>query len=332
MVRILADTGCVRRGLVICLGLAMAGCISPATQLADSAALERGSECLTAASAICFFTNSPVRLAPEGVRLASRSATFYPTAQRLEFVDGARRKWVADTRTLTDGASIPPIFIPIVGDPRSPEFTNAAAVHDAYCGIGNEGGPAYHADTWQNVHRMFYDTLVVGGTPEIKAKVMDAAVWLGGPRWGVLEGSVATVPDKFKIEAMRGTKGFIEANNPSIPRLITYLHWREGVMRRRAAIDGPGRRQVAPPRQALPPEEPGGPTNPVSPPNPISPPAPVPPAPLGDGASADGVNADGFNADGFNADGFNADGFNADGFNSDGPTGTPLIPPPDSRP
>lgn len=254
MLQRMLHTGFAIRGLLLCLGLGLAACTPLEQQIASTAANQRGSECLGAASAFCFFKNSPVRLAAEPVRLPSRSATFYPTAQRLEFIDGTRRVWVADIRTLTDGASIPQIFIPIVGDPRSPQFTNAAAVHDAYCGIGNEGGPAYHADTWQNVHRMFYDTLIVGGTPEIKAKVMFAAVWLGGPRWGVLEGSLATVPDKFKIEAMRGTKGFIEANNPTIPRLITYLHWREGVMRRRAAIDPPGRRAALPP--APPPETP----------------------------------------------------------------------------
>lgn len=264
MLRVMLESGYALRGLALCLFLPLVACTSPATQLANSSALDRGSECLGAASAICFFTNSPVRLVPEPVNLASRSANFYPTAQRLEFVDGARRKWVADTRTLTDGASIPPIFIPLVGDPRSPEFTNAAAVHDAYCGIGNEDGPAYHADTWQNVHRMFYDTLIVGGTPEIKAKVMFAAVWLGGPRWGVLEGSLANVPDKFRIEAMRGTKGFIEATNPTIPRLIEYLAWREGVMRRRAAVDGPGR------TLAQRTQSPVSPTNPTDPVNPIT--------------------------------------------------------------
>ncbi len=104
-------------------------------------------------------------------------------ANDLQFVDSEKKTWVAPKGTLTDGASIPPVFVAVIGEPTRKEFVNAAAIHDAYCGIGNDNLTQYHSDTWQNVHRMFYDALRVGGTPPKKAKIMFAAVYIGGPRW-----------------------------------------------------------------------------------------------------------------------------------------------------
>ena len=128
----------------------------------------------------CTFSQSPLRVLPEPVELPKRPYKFFPTAGQLNFVDAQGKNWVAPPRTLTDGASIPKIFVAIVGDPTAPEFINAAAVHDAYCGVGNETGTMFHRAKWEDVHVMFYDGLIVGGTPEIRAKIMFAAVWLGG--------------------------------------------------------------------------------------------------------------------------------------------------------
>lgn len=194
----------------------------------------------------CRFVNSPVRLAPEPVRLPRRPLVFYPTAEPLAFVDGRGREWVAPERTLTDGASIPRAFISIIGAPKSREFANAGAMHDAYCGIGNEAGPNYHAAPWREVHRMFYDALRVGGTPEIKAKVMYASVYLGGPRWPQGEGGAAaprlssrggttgaatsadtapaemlSVPTLRRI--MRRTQGQIETARPSLSQIESFI-------------------------------------------------------------------------------------------------------------
>ncbi len=210
-------------------------------------------ECQPAAN--CFFRNSPVRLSPAPVSLPGRSLQFFPTVDRLDFVDAKAATWIAPTRTLTDGASIPDLFIPIVGDPRSPEFVNAAALHDAYCGIGNEAGPRYQSRPWQEVHRMFYDGLVAGGTPVPKAQLMFSAVWLGGPRWSeanvppeatkaaVPDTAIAELPDYIKKSAMRGTKFFIATHNPSMPRLMTYLDWAERRMFRQAGKPVPARLQ-----------------------------------------------------------------------------------------
>lgn len=201
--------------------------------------------CLTQPQGGCTFSLSPLRVLNEPVEIPKRPYKFFPTAEPLRFVDAQGVDWTAPARTLTDGASIPRIFVSIVGDPTSPEFINAAAVHDAYCGIGNEQGPNYQRAKWQDVHVMFYDGLIVGGTPEIRAKIMFAAVWLGGPRWAEPSGVVVStqgqsdgrgvayvnhlerVPVWRMQEAMRRAKAYIEGNRPSLPRLIRFLETEE---------------------------------------------------------------------------------------------------------
>lgn len=199
-------------------------------------------ECPVGAGAGCYFRNSPVQLQPKTVEIAGRPYAFQPTARSLEFFDGEGRGWTAPTGTLTDGASIPQIFVPIVGNPRSREFANAAAMHDAWCGIGNEDGAVYHKATWQEVHRMFYDSLIVGGTDDIRAKVMFAAVWLGGPRWAPISRAPDTRLDRLPVElrrdAMRRAKAYIERENPPIRLLIPYLQEVERAMFRAAAPEG----------------------------------------------------------------------------------------------
>ena len=204
----------------------------------------------------CKFINSPVKLSRKAWRFPESPFPYYRTRNDLEFVDAAQDRWIAPKDTWTDGASIPLIFVPLIGEPRSKEFMNAATVHDAYSARRNEGGPYYHTATWQEVHRMFYDGLVASGTPVIKARIMYAAVYLGGPRWkevrqpprrqamrrslsivpvasvvrdtGLrrLQSNVpltALVPEKQLIAAFKRVKSYIEANNPSIDDLERYL-------------------------------------------------------------------------------------------------------------
>ncbi|MCZ4351043.1 DUF1353 domain-containing protein [Roseovarius aestuarii] len=190
-------------------------------------------------SANCRFINSPVQVdRSQARRIASRKVPFYPTLAQLDFVDGSGVNWVAPKGIVTDGASIPPIFVPIVGDPTSPEFVNAAAVHDAYCGIGNERGAKFQAAPWQKVHIMFYDALRVGGVSEIKAKVMFAAVWLGGPRWGGADFQPYEQPKLAMQAAMRRTKDYVETYNPAITELIEYLSDQERLILRKKKRGG----------------------------------------------------------------------------------------------
>ncbi len=242
--------------------LSLAACVSPELRLSTADIADDPAECRGSAASECYFENTPVRLVDRPVRLAGRLNTFYPTSQSLQFVDGVQRSWLSPKGTLTDGASIPLIFQPIVGNPRTQEFVNAAALHDAWCGIGNEDGAVYQSRTWQEVHRMFYDTLIVGGTPEIKAKVMFAAVWLGGPRWRPEEKgddlALERLPTFIRKDAMRQTKAYIERNDPDMARLMVYLDGQERQMIDRAARLGDGdneRVTIPPPPEPEPTEE-----------------------------------------------------------------------------
>ncbi|MEO8530811.1 MAG: DUF1353 domain-containing protein [Deltaproteobacteria bacterium] len=211
------------------ISVLLLGCVDPETALKTSDLAGAAKECGSpkADQTGCKFRNAPLKLQQKAVRLEGRPYTFYPIAQSLQFIDGETRTWTAAQGTLTDGASIPEIFVPLVGSPRSREFANAAAVHDAYCGVGNEDGPFYHAMTWQATHRMFYDTLIAGGTPETKAKIMFTAVWLRGPRWNPHTKADDTrheqMSDHDALMMMAAAMHYIEDENPTIPVLVIYL-------------------------------------------------------------------------------------------------------------
>lgn len=226
--------------IYLLLPLVLGGCAQLFAPSADRLRADLDATCEGAAN--CRFVNSPVRVdRSQERRIASRKVPFYPTLAQLDFVDGSGATWVAPEGIVTDGASIPPIFVPIVGDPTSPEFVNAAAVHDAYCGIGNERGVMFQAAPWEKVHVMFYDALLVGGVSEIKAKVMFAAVWLGGPRWGGAAFDPAEQPRVPMQKAMQDTKEYIEEFNPAITELIEYLSDRErGIMAAAARVGATG--------------------------------------------------------------------------------------------
>ncbi len=170
---------------ILFASLLVAGCVPENTLKVDSPVQAKivTVSCEGRSSGRCDFINSPVKLSDKKIELPGREFPFSYTEEDLEFIDAKERQWVAPKGTFTDGASIPGMFVKVIGDPRSKEFINAATVHDAYCATGNEKGAYYHTATWQNVHRMFYDALRAGGTPAIKAKTMYAGVYLGGPRW-----------------------------------------------------------------------------------------------------------------------------------------------------
>ena len=96
----------------------------------------------------------------------------------FEDADGLR--WRANKGDITDGASIPGIFVPFIGDPFDDRFVKAAVIHDRYCDRKHNVRP------WRNTHRMFYDALLAAGVPTGRAKVMYYAVYTFGPRWDKL--------------------------------------------------------------------------------------------------------------------------------------------------
>lgn len=230
----------LRFALAAACALPLAAC-GPTAQVTRDAGPEVS--CLTRPG--CSFNGAPLYVIPQAVRIEGRPYEFFPTAEPLEFTDARGARWLAPQRTLTDGASVPQIFTGIVGAPTSPQFVNAAAMHDAYCGIGNEDGPKYHSAPWEDVHRMFYNGLITGGARPVIARIMFAAVWLGGPRWDVpgtparlstkgTEGepydgarSLDRVPVWRLQQAMRRAKRFIETEDPNLPELIAFLRAEE---------------------------------------------------------------------------------------------------------
>ncbi|WP_120500885.1 DUF1353 domain-containing protein [Roseovarius sp. EL26] len=216
--------------LPIILSGSLAGCAPGViSDDAEALAVSRGA-CGENGGAACAFNNSPVQLdRSKPLQIQSRVNTFYRVAEPLQFVDGEGVSWVADSGTVTDGASIPDIFVPIVGSPTTKEFVNAAAIHDAYCGIGNENGQRFHSNSWQRVHVMFYNALRAGGTSSIKAKIMFAAVYLGGPRWGEPYRRPSENASTSEMqEVMVLAKEYIEVKNPNLDDLIWWLDRAEG--------------------------------------------------------------------------------------------------------
>ena len=109
-----------------------------------------------------------VDLNPDGRTLTLRKP--------YEYDDAAQRLWPVKNGWVVDGASIPQPFWSIVGGPLEGKYRNASVIHDYYCDVRTR--------TWQDVHHMFYAAMRANNVEEIKAKIMFAAVWYKGPRWG----------------------------------------------------------------------------------------------------------------------------------------------------
>ncbi|WP_426994083.1 DUF1353 domain-containing protein [Methylomonas sp. CM2] len=92
------------------------------------------------------------------------------------YVDPSGKQWIAPKGYETDGASIPKVFWSIVGGPFDGQYREAAVIHDQYCDIKTE--------PWKDVHRIFYYANRASGISETKAKILYAAVRVGGPKWG----------------------------------------------------------------------------------------------------------------------------------------------------
>jgi hypothetical protein len=151
------------------------------------------------------------------VPICAADTDFVSNAE-FTFRDARHKLWSAPIGTRTNGLSVPQLCMSLVGSPVRNESLGAALVHDAYCGRTNKGHPTYQDTTWQEVHRMFYEACLAGGTPSRRAKAMYTAVYLCGPRW----------PDSEKLSPLQLKKRLVEAQlfvlwinkyNPSIETL-----------------------------------------------------------------------------------------------------------------
>ena len=140
------------------------------------------------------------RFAPAAITLREVPETPYKELadEVLTFRDSLGITWSAPRGTLTDGASVPRLGLLVTDGRFGPAMLKAAVLHDAYCGEANvDRCPAqFHRRPWTEVHRMFYEALVAGGTPSVRAGIMFAAVWLGGPRWDDPGRDLSAIPDE----------------------------------------------------------------------------------------------------------------------------------------
>jgi Protein of unknown function (DUF1353) len=93
----------------------------------------------------------------------------------FSFIDAKGVKWSAPKNSVIDGASIPQVLWSVVGSPYTGKYRRASVVHDVAC--------VKRDQSWQDVHRMFYEACLAGGVDERDAKLMYGAVYHFGPKW-----------------------------------------------------------------------------------------------------------------------------------------------------
>ena len=108
------------------------------------------------------------------------------------FIDPNNVTWRAPAGSVVDGASIPPIAWSLIGGPFSGKYREASVIHDVACKEKNQ--------SWESVHEAFWYAMRASGVNELKAKIMYAAVYHGGPTW---EHSVSTIVPRTKIEVAK---------------------------------------------------------------------------------------------------------------------------------
>jgi hypothetical protein len=133
----------------------------------------------------------------------------------LYFIDPDKFVWKAGKNDITDGASIPELFQPIIGGPFEADYLPAAIIHDHYT------NKAHRVRPWRDTARVFYQAMIVRGINVIKAKTMYFAVYAFGPHWDELakgipcgQNCVFSAPFELEIAADKSVR------LTSVPRLI----------------------------------------------------------------------------------------------------------------
>src|SRR5437016_8935716 len=161
---------------------------------------------LLATAFICPATGSSLSSSDWGHFVGTVKTEWYDDGRTMKllddfgYADAARNTWKAEKGHEIDGASIPQVFWTFIGGPFEGKYRNASVVHDYECDVRKR--------PWRAVHRMFYDASRCGGVEATKAKVMFAAVYHFGPRWGTDKG-----PRRFKTEEdFKRLRNYVESN------------------------------------------------------------------------------------------------------------------------
>jgi hypothetical protein len=156
--------------------------------------------------------------------------------EELIFIDGQGLEWKAPQGTLTDGASVPRLALWVTDGRFDRGFLKAAVIHDAYCQSDNaERCPEqYKKRPWKDVHRMFYEACLAGGTDPMRAKLMFAAVWMGGPRWNDPDNNLDHIPQASLMETYEQCRQWIELEDPSVEEIELWIEEQEVILRMQA--------------------------------------------------------------------------------------------------
>lgn len=149
--------------------------------------------------------------------------------EKFGFLEEDGLHWNVPPQTIVDGATIPRPLWSLVGGPFEGKYRDASVVHDYYCDVRS-------AD-WRAVHRVFYKAMLVSGVSKMKAKVMYAAVYFAGPRWGetVVENVRLGSPE---IPTLDGGAGHSElSKSPGDQDIQFYVHVDPDVQAMINAID-----------------------------------------------------------------------------------------------
>lgn len=149
--------------------------------------------------------------------------------EKLVFVDAAGVEWLAPKGTLTDGISVPRLLLWLTDGRFAKESLKAAVVHDAHSQSDNETRTPdqYRTKPWKAVHRMFYEACIAGGTSPLRAKILFAGVWLGGPRWDDPDRNLDQISDDALRTEFEACEVWIGANDPTIEEIETWMDKRE---------------------------------------------------------------------------------------------------------
>ena len=147
-------------------------------------------------------------------------------AKAVTFRDRNGKEWTVPEKAIIDGASIPQFFWSLFGSPFVGDYRRASVIHDHFW----KG----ESETWRAVNRMFYDAALAGGTPQIKAKAMYAALLLVTIRWEWLETTafdggevektlVEVAPSTVSEEQFREIEKWIKSEAPNLDEIDEYV-------------------------------------------------------------------------------------------------------------
>ena len=115
------------------------------------------------------------------------------------FIDRTKIVWKAGKGDITDGASIPELFQPIIGGPWELDYLPAAVMHDHYTNKEHIVRP------WRTTDRMFFQAMLVRHVDVIKAKLMYYAVYIFGPHWDHLKKGIPCGPNCVFLKSNKTT-------------------------------------------------------------------------------------------------------------------------------